>query len=86
MKSHGHVTPNPDGSFARCGGPGLCQTCKDELVLKHAKETDWLLIEHSKALANSRVLIKMLLEERDRLKYEVEFLKTGIRDLACKNI
>lgn len=26
-RAHGHVVPNPDGSLARCGGPGLCSTC-----------------------------------------------------------
>lgn len=29
---HGHVTPNPDGSKARCGGPGVCPTCNQEAV------------------------------------------------------
>ena len=24
---HGHVIPNPDGSRARCGGPGICSEC-----------------------------------------------------------
>lgn len=32
MAGHGHVTPNPDGSRARCGGPGLCGQCSAELV------------------------------------------------------
>jgi hypothetical protein len=32
MKGHGHVIPNPDGSRARCGGPGLCGDCTSELV------------------------------------------------------
>jgi hypothetical protein len=27
---HGHVTPNPDGSKARCGGPHMCPVCKRE--------------------------------------------------------
>lgn len=27
---HGHVTPNPDGSKARCGGPGICRVCQRE--------------------------------------------------------
>lgn len=27
---HGHVTPNPDGSKARCGGPRLCKVCRAE--------------------------------------------------------
>jgi hypothetical protein len=27
MAGHGHVTPNPDGSKARCGGPRICTVC-----------------------------------------------------------
>lgn len=30
MSGHGHVTPNPDGSRARCGGPPLCVQCARE--------------------------------------------------------
>lgn len=28
--SHGWVTPNPDGSRARCGGPSICPVCQKE--------------------------------------------------------
>ena len=24
---HGHVWPRPDGTVARCGGPGMCEAC-----------------------------------------------------------
>lgn len=27
---HGHVTPNPGGMVARCGGPALCHECACE--------------------------------------------------------
>jgi hypothetical protein len=30
MSGHGHVTPNPDGSKARCGGPAICRECAIE--------------------------------------------------------
>ncbi len=30
MSGHGHVTPNADGSKARCGGPGICAACSRE--------------------------------------------------------
>jgi hypothetical protein len=30
MSGHGHVIPNPDGSKARCGGPGICAVCSKE--------------------------------------------------------
>lgn len=36
--NHGHVTPNPDGSRARCGGPGGCSKCSDELVRQRLSE------------------------------------------------
>lgn len=32
--NHGHVTPNPDGNRARCGGPGFCKQCSEELAQK----------------------------------------------------
>jgi hypothetical protein len=32
MSGHGWVTPNPDGSKARCGGPGLCPACSAEAI------------------------------------------------------
>lgn len=28
--NHGHVTPNANGSKARCGGPGICPECSLE--------------------------------------------------------
>lgn len=27
MSGHGWVTPNEDGSKARCGGPAICAVC-----------------------------------------------------------
>lgn len=30
MSGHGHVTPNADGSKARCGGPRICGVCARE--------------------------------------------------------
>jgi hypothetical protein len=30
MNGHGHVTPNEDGSRARCGGPAICLVCSKE--------------------------------------------------------
>lgn len=33
---HGHVIPNPDGSLARCGGPGLCAECSAERCRQEA--------------------------------------------------
>jgi hypothetical protein len=32
VTKHGHVTPNPDGSKARCGGPRICPVCAFELA------------------------------------------------------
>lgn len=30
MSGHGWVVPNPDGTKARCGGPGVCPACSVE--------------------------------------------------------
>jgi hypothetical protein len=30
---HGWVTPNIDGSKARCGGPGMCEVCNKEQLI-----------------------------------------------------
>lgn len=30
MSGHGWVTPNADGSVARCGGPKICKECQRE--------------------------------------------------------
>lgn len=40
MNSHGHVVPNPDGSKARCGGPGLCSTCSREAAVEWRRLKD----------------------------------------------
>lgn len=35
---HGWVRPNPDGSRARCGGPGVCSVCEQELSARIVQE------------------------------------------------
>lgn len=30
MSGHGWVTPNPNGTRARCGGPAICRECQRE--------------------------------------------------------
>lgn len=38
---HGHVTPNPDGSVARCGGPAMCSVCAlEKAQLEHTGAID----------------------------------------------
>jgi len=37
MSGHGHVTPNADGSKARCGGPAICAVCALEYARFHMK-------------------------------------------------
>jgi hypothetical protein len=37
MSGHGHVTPNPDGWVARCGGPAICSQCHAELAAHLAR-------------------------------------------------
>lgn len=31
MNNHGWVYPNADGSKARCGGPGICESCAKDM-------------------------------------------------------
>lgn len=40
MAGHGWVTPNADGSVARCGGPRLCRECALEAAAKCAEAAD----------------------------------------------
>lgn len=40
MSNHGHVTPNEDGSKARCGGPSICFVCSKELARKALTDAD----------------------------------------------
>lgn len=37
MSGHGWVTPNADGTRARCGGPGMCKECALEYAQKHLR-------------------------------------------------
>ena len=37
MSGHGHVTPNPDGSKARCGGPAICSQCAKEVGARYGR-------------------------------------------------
>ena len=56
---HGHVYPRPDGVKARCGGPGLCPRCSDDLARKTILNVDELTAE----------------EDRDKLKAKLEAIK-----------
>src|SRR4051794_31769882 len=38
VDGHGHVRPNASGTKARCGGPGMCRTCAQELLELKAEE------------------------------------------------
>lgn len=44
MSGHGHVTPNADGTRARCGGPGLCAVCSRE---QYVIERQFNVLPHS---------------------------------------
>lgn len=44
MSGHGHVTPNKNGSRARCGGPKVCHQCALEAAAKeHLEEGEVIL-------------------------------------------
>jgi hypothetical protein len=52
MSGHGWVTPNPDGSKARCGGPGICPACSSEMIMeKRAAEMADLDVRERSAIA-----------------------------------
>lgn len=36
---HGHVIPRPDGVRARCGGPGLCRECSQDMARQRTEGT-----------------------------------------------
>jgi hypothetical protein len=62
MSGHGHVTPNPNGMKARCGGPGLCHTCSAELAAAHpgvppTLAADGITTEDYAAIVEARRLI-----------------------------
>lgn len=39
MAGHGHVTPNADGTKARCGGPGICGPCSiEQIQVQHPQQ------------------------------------------------
>ena len=85
MNGHGHVTPNADGSRARCGGPGFCPQCNAEAgalwaVHKNriaALEAD--LVKVRAELAQARVEVdsacrRMFEAQKDRLSFEVRMV------------
>jgi hypothetical protein len=43
MSGHGHVTTNPDGLKARCGGPEMCRGCQREATEKLTTVMDDIL-------------------------------------------
>lgn len=46
MRGHGHVTPNPDGLKARCGGPKICRDCMAEASrMRTIKQQCWSCTE-----------------------------------------
>ena len=76
-QAHGHVTPNPDGSKARCGGPGMCFECSKEALAIGQK-------------INSELAQEKTQEERDRETAEnfaVDKCTGGTRkdmDITCR--
>lgn len=54
MSGHGHVTPNADGSLARCGGPGICVECSVEFARQAKLPT--CAVCHAESVAHHGVL------------------------------
>ncbi len=64
---HGHVIPNPDGSLARCGGPGICSDCAKELAqLERRRTQDYLKVE-----SMGVVKLPLILPTKDRYSTRV---------------
>ena len=80
MTGHGHVTPNPDGLKARCGGPAICSVCAKELAAKMAIDTpkhiEAFLEERSSLnsaavnMHNDREALEKALNERPEWAYD----------------
>lgn len=65
--NHGHVTPNPEGIKARCGGPALCSICAREAALEYAKQ-----LEIEKAVIEAqRKVIEQQRQELAQLRQEL---------------
>jgi hypothetical protein len=43
---HGHVWPEPGGLKTRCGGPGICPLCAQDLARKIARVPDGVTYVH----------------------------------------
>lgn len=72
--SHGHVKPNPDGSKARCGGPGFCMECSLEsdqhkLMMIAGQQTfDTLRAENAALMADAEERNKWIRDQAELLK------------------
>lgn len=82
---HGHVIKNPDGSVARCGGPGICAECSQELVahLKELPITNKLPIE--KQLEFSKLETKALYARIIKLEKELKLFHELHHRLESQN-
>lgn len=67
MSGHGHVYPNPGGFLARCGGPGLCPECRDDLARAQQEVKTKLMAEE--ILTATGVLVRL---ERERVSPNIE--------------
>lgn len=63
---HGHVTPNEDGSVARCGGPALCDACALELAELNRARTDTFLAGVRDKLERYGVVVQAVVPHDDR--------------------
>jgi hypothetical protein len=70
LSRHGWVTPNPDGSKARCGGPALCTQC--------ALEAESLRFRESLGLGG--------LAELDGATHTTEAVETGDDGLTVEKL
>lgn len=69
MKRHGHVLPDPRGRM-RCGGPGLCASCSDELraITEDSQEELTIIAESDRTPRLARHLAKIILKLKKESK------------------
>ena len=69
MNGHGHVTPNADGSRARCGGPGICPVCNGEraALWRQIGMAQQHLAKHAPPRPTARELASKVLREHAQL-------------------
>lgn len=81
MSGHGHVTPNADGSLARCGGPAICKVCALEANRVNAKFDAWIS-EPPRSKAPARY-VRVVLRNGYEIKGLSHLFATFLKDIGA---